>query len=36
MLLRQPAHVSGALGMMANWRLDPLIARLGELKSRLR
>jgi magnesium chelatase accessory protein len=27
MLLRQPAHVSGALGMMANWRLDPLIAR---------
>jgi magnesium chelatase accessory protein len=28
MLLRQPAHVSGALGMMANWNLDPLIARL--------
>jgi magnesium chelatase accessory protein len=28
MLLRQPAHVSGALGMMANWNLEPLIARL--------
>jgi magnesium chelatase accessory protein len=33
MLLRQPAHVSGALGMMANWRLEPMLARLGELKS---
>ena len=31
MLLRQPAHVSGALGMMANWRLEPLIARLSRL-----
>lgn len=31
MLLRQPAHVSGALGMMANWNLDPLIARLGQI-----
>ncbi|WP_052161577.1 alpha/beta fold hydrolase BchO [Hoeflea sp. BAL378] len=32
MLLRQPAHIHGALGMMANWRLEPLIARLGQLK----
>lgn len=32
MLLRQPSHVSGALGMMANWRLEPMLARLGELK----
>ncbi|WP_394690199.1 alpha/beta fold hydrolase BchO [Hoeflea sp.] len=31
LLLRQPAHVSGALGMMANWHLEPLIARLGEI-----
>jgi magnesium chelatase accessory protein len=31
MLLRQPAHVSGALGMMANWRLDPLIASLDRI-----
>lgn len=33
MLLRQPAHVSGALGMMANWKLEPLIDRLGALKT---
>lgn len=33
MLLRQPAHVSGALGMMANWNLDPLISRLGAIAS---
>jgi magnesium chelatase accessory protein len=33
MLLRQPSHVSGALGMMANWRLEPMLARLGELKT---
>ena len=31
MLLRQPAHIHGALGMMANWRLEPLIAQLGTL-----
>lgn len=31
MLLRQPDHVSGALGMMANWDLEPLIARLGQI-----
>jgi magnesium chelatase accessory protein len=33
MLLRQPAHVSGALGMMANWNLGPLISRLGDIAS---
>ena len=33
MLLRQPAHVSGALGMMANWRLEPMLARLGQLNT---
>ncbi|VVT20556.1 alpha/beta fold hydrolase BchO [Hoeflea sp. EC-HK425] len=33
MLLRQPSHVSGALGMMANWRLEPMLARLGGLKT---
>jgi magnesium chelatase accessory protein len=33
MLLRHPAHISGALGMMANWRLEPLVARLGKLKT---
>ena len=31
MLLRQPAHINGALGMMAKWRLEPLIAELGRL-----
>lgn len=33
MLLRQPSHVSGALGMMANWRLEPMLARLDHLKT---
>ncbi|MDP2121074.1 MAG: alpha/beta fold hydrolase [Hoeflea sp.] len=32
-LLRQPAHINGALGMMANWRLEPLIANLGHLQT---
>ncbi len=27
-LVRKPAHVAGALGMMAQWRLDPLVERL--------
>ncbi|OCW58505.1 hypothetical protein AWJ14_18600 [Hoeflea olei] len=31
MLLREPAHIHGALGMMANWRLEPLLAHLGAL-----
>lgn len=28
-LMENPAHVNGALGMMANWNLKPLIAALG-------
>ena len=31
LLLRQPTHINGALGMMANWRLEPLIAKLGQM-----
>ena len=27
-LFSQPAHIAGALGMMANWRLEPLIRDL--------
>lgn len=27
-LVRDPAHVAGALGMMAQWRLEPLMERL--------
>ncbi len=30
-LLRRPAHVSGAIGMMAGWDLVPLVARLPRL-----
>ena len=30
-LLTGSAHVSGALGMMANWQLEPLTARFGEI-----
>lgn len=33
MLLRQPAHINGALGMMAKWRLEPLIAQLSRLST---
>ncbi|MBC7283851.1 alpha/beta fold hydrolase BchO [Hoeflea sp.] len=33
MLLRQPAHINGALGMMAKWRLEPLIAELARLQA---
>ncbi len=32
MLLRHPAHVNGAVGMMAGWELAPLQKRFGELK----
>ncbi|MFZ9685371.1 MAG: alpha/beta fold hydrolase BchO [Gemmobacter sp.] len=31
-LIARPDHVSGALGMMAQWRLDPLLAALGEVR----
>jgi magnesium chelatase accessory protein len=27
-LVRDPSHISGALGMMAQWRLEPLLERL--------
>lgn len=30
-LLQSPAHVQGALSMMANWQLDPLVAALPRL-----
>ena len=30
-LVQNPAHVAGALGMMANWDLDPMRRRFGEL-----
>jgi len=36
MLLRQPAHINGALGMMANWRLEPLVAEFGRLQTPVR
>lgn len=32
-LVRDPDHVAGALGMMARWNLDPLLARLPALSS---
>lgn len=32
-LVRDPDHVAGALGMMARWNLDPLLARLSGLSS---
>ncbi|MEM5471703.1 alpha/beta fold hydrolase BchO [Hoeflea sp. AS60] len=32
-LMRQTSHINGALGMMANWQLEPLVAQLGRLKS---
>ncbi|MCU0790197.1 MAG: alpha/beta fold hydrolase [Nitratireductor sp.] len=31
LLLSSPAHVAGALGMMANWDLAPLRARMGKM-----
>ena len=34
-LLRHPAHVAGALGMMANWDLEPLNRDLGRLAPKL-
>ncbi len=34
-LVATPSHVAGALGMMANWDLDPLQERLGELTTPL-
>lgn len=33
-LVRDPDHVAGALGMMAQWRLDPLLLRLPDLRVR--
>jgi magnesium chelatase accessory protein len=30
-LIARPAHVSGALEMMAQWRLDPLLGALGDI-----
>lgn len=35
-LMANPAHVNGALGMMANWDLKPLIERLGALQTDVR
>lgn len=32
-LVRQPGHIRGALDMMANWRLDPLLAHLPDLRT---
>ena len=32
-LVRDPDHVAGALGMMARWNLDPLLAQLPSLSS---
>jgi magnesium chelatase accessory protein len=34
-LVRSPAHVAGALQMMANWRLQPLLHDLPRLKTNL-
>lgn len=34
-LLKRPDHVAGALGMMANWQLDPLVDALPSLPQRL-
>lgn len=34
-LVRDPDHVSGALGMMARWNLDALLARLPSLASQV-
>jgi magnesium chelatase accessory protein len=32
--VRDPGHIAGALGMMAAWRLDPLLAALPALPVR--
>jgi magnesium chelatase accessory protein len=34
-LVARPDHVTGALNMMADWRLEPLLASLPDLKSRV-
>jgi magnesium chelatase accessory protein len=34
-LVKSPAHVAAALRMMANWQLEPLVADLPKLKTRL-
>jgi magnesium chelatase accessory protein len=34
-LVRDPDHVTGALGMMADWRLQPLLNRLPETKTKV-
>ncbi|MEM0900268.1 MAG: alpha/beta fold hydrolase BchO [Pseudomonadota bacterium] len=31
-LMSNPAHVNGALGMMANWELQPLVDKLSKIK----
>jgi magnesium chelatase accessory protein len=31
-LLQRPGHVAGALGMMANWDLEPLVRQLAQLE----
>lgn len=33
LLISHPSHVKGALGMMANWDLDPLIAKLSHIQT---
>lgn len=33
-LVRDPDHVAGALGMMAQWRLESLLVRLPEIRTR--
>lgn len=33
-LVQDPDHVAGALGMMAQWRLDALLVRLPEIRTR--
>lgn len=35
-LMSNPAHVNGALGMMANWDLKPLVQKLGALETDIR
>ena len=35
LLLRRPGHIAGTLGMMANWKLEPLVADLPRLTAPL-
>ncbi len=34
-LIRNPSHVAGALGMMANWKLEPLVDQIKNLRTPL-